>query len=76
VLLSPVQLKDIAALTLDVKNQAMTTLEKAQKKKEHFENNNKKLKDFIKKIRDFLTGMKTPRLLFTSRGRSPSSSGE
>ncbi|TNN38678.1 Laminin subunit beta-2 [Liparis tanakae] len=49
------KLKDIAALTLDVKNQAMTTLEKAQKKKEHFENNNKKLKDFIKKIRDFLT---------------------
>uniref|UniRef100_A0A8C2ZAY7 Laminin, beta 2-like n=1 Tax=Cyclopterus lumpus TaxID=8103 RepID=A0A8C2ZAY7_CYCLU len=37
------------------KNQAMNTLEKAQKKKDHFENNNKKLKDFIKKIRDFLT---------------------
>uniref|UniRef100_A0A8C2ZAT6 Laminin, beta 2-like n=1 Tax=Cyclopterus lumpus TaxID=8103 RepID=A0A8C2ZAT6_CYCLU len=48
-------LKDIASLTLDVKNQAMNTLEKAQKKKDHFENNNKKLKDFIKKIRDFLT---------------------
>lgn len=34
----------------------MNTLEKAQKKKDHFENNNKKLKDFIKKIRDFLMG--------------------
>lgn len=31
-------------------------LGKAQKKKEHFENNNKKLKDFIQKIRDFLMG--------------------
>uniref|UniRef100_A0A8D3C1E3 Laminin, beta 2-like n=1 Tax=Scophthalmus maximus TaxID=52904 RepID=A0A8D3C1E3_SCOMX len=39
----------------DVKNQAMNTLEKAQKKKDHFESNNKKLKDFIKKIRYFLT---------------------
>lgn len=29
---------------------------KAQKKKDHFESNNKKLKDFIQKIRDFLTG--------------------
>lgn len=47
--------QDIAALTQDVKNQAMHTLEKAQKKKDHFESNNKKLKDFIKKIRDFLT---------------------
>lgn len=35
----------------------MTTLEKAQKKKDHFDSNNKKLKDFIKKIRDFLTGV-------------------
>lgn len=51
-----VQLQDIASLTQDVKNQAMNTLDKAQKKKEHFENNNKKLKDFIKKIKDFLTG--------------------
>lgn len=32
-------------------------LEKAQKKKDHFETNNKKLKDFIQKIRDFLTGI-------------------
>ncbi|XP_041655654.1 laminin subunit beta-2 [Cheilinus undulatus] len=47
--------QDIAALTQDVKNQAMNTLEKAQKKKDYFESNNKKLKDFIKKIRDFLT---------------------
>lgn len=31
-------------------------LGKAQKKKEHFENSNKKLKDFIQKIRDFLMG--------------------
>lgn len=35
----------------------MNTLEKAQRKKEHFENNNKKLKDFIKKIKDFLMGL-------------------
>lgn len=49
------KLQDIASLTEDVKNQAMNALEKAQKKKDHFENNNKKLKDFIKKIRDFLT---------------------
>ncbi|XP_037540958.1 laminin subunit beta-1 [Nematolebias whitei] len=49
------KLKDIAALTNDVKNQAMTSLEKAQKKKEYFENNNKNLKDFIKTIRNFLT---------------------
>lgn len=34
-------------------------LEKAQKKKDHFETNNKKLKDFIQKIRDFLTGIMT-----------------
>ncbi|XP_056896731.1 laminin subunit beta-2 isoform X1 [Takifugu flavidus] len=46
--------KNIASLTLDVKNQVMYTLEKAQKKKTHFETSNKKLKDFIKKIRDFL----------------------
>uniref|UniRef100_A0A8C4HDQ3 Laminin, beta 2-like n=1 Tax=Dicentrarchus labrax TaxID=13489 RepID=A0A8C4HDQ3_DICLA len=37
------------------KNQAMKTLEKAQKKKDDFANNNKKLKDFIKKIKDFLS---------------------
>lgn len=34
----------------------MNTLEKAQRKKDEFENSNKKLKDFIKKIKDFLTG--------------------
>lgn len=44
-------------MTQDVKEQAKTVLEKAQKKKEHFENNNKKLKDFIQKIRDFLMGI-------------------
>lgn len=52
-----VQLQDIAALTRDVKNQAMTALEKAQKKKAYFEKNNKNLKDFIKTIKDFLTGL-------------------
>uniref|UniRef100_A0A673C7J4 Laminin subunit beta-1 n=1 Tax=Sphaeramia orbicularis TaxID=375764 RepID=A0A673C7J4_9TELE len=46
---------DLVTLTQDVKNQAMTSLERAQKKKDHFENSNKKLKDFIKKIKDFLT---------------------
>ncbi|XP_034028045.1 laminin subunit beta-2 isoform X2 [Thalassophryne amazonica] len=49
------KLQDIFSLTQDVKNQAMTTLAKAQKKKEHFEKSSKKLKEFIKKIRDFLT---------------------
>uniref|UniRef100_A0A667ZNG5 Laminin, beta 2-like n=1 Tax=Myripristis murdjan TaxID=586833 RepID=A0A667ZNG5_9TELE len=49
------QRMDIASLTQDVKNQAMNTLEKAQRKKDEFENSNKKLKDFIKKIKDFLT---------------------
>uniref|UniRef100_A0A8B9RJ27 Laminin subunit beta-1 n=1 Tax=Astyanax mexicanus TaxID=7994 RepID=A0A8B9RJ27_ASTMX len=47
--------KDIATLTQNVKTQAMNTLEKAQAKKEQFEKSNKKLKDFIQKIRDFLT---------------------
>lgn len=56
ILVSCAQLQDIASLTQDVKNQAMNTLDKAQKKKDHFENNNKKLKDFIQKIRDFLIG--------------------
>lgn len=51
------QLQDLVSLTQDVKNQAMTTLQKAQKKKDHFEMSNKKLKDFIKKIKDFLTGV-------------------
>uniref|UniRef100_A0A665WE32 Laminin subunit beta-2-like n=1 Tax=Echeneis naucrates TaxID=173247 RepID=A0A665WE32_ECHNA len=45
---------DIVFLMRDVKNQTMNMLEKAQMKKEHFENNNNKLKDFIKKIKDFL----------------------
>lgn len=39
-----------------MKDQAKAMLDKAQKKKEHFENSNKKLKDFIQKIRDFLMG--------------------
>lgn len=42
----------------------MDTLDKAQKKKEHFENNNKKLKEFIQKIKDFLTGLS--KMLITS----------
>lgn len=57
IFISCIQLQDIAALTNDVKNQAMTALEKAQKKKDYFENNNKNLKDFIKTIRNFLTGL-------------------
>lgn len=52
-----IQLLDIASLTNDVKNQAINTLNKAQQKKDDFEKNNKELKDFIKKIRDFLTGI-------------------
>lgn len=52
-----VQLQDIAFLTQNVKNQAMNTLEQAQMKKDRFENSNRKLKDFIKKIRDFLMGL-------------------
>lgn len=51
-----VQLQDLASLTQDVKDQAKTMLGKAQKKKENFEDSNKKLKDFIQKIRDFLMG--------------------
>lgn len=51
------QLKSIASLTLDVKNQVKHTLEKAQKKKQRFESSSKQLKDFIQKIRDFLMGM-------------------
>ncbi|KAM6977412.1 laminin subunit beta-1 [Aplochiton taeniatus] len=49
------KLRDIASLTQDVKNQAKDTLDKAQKKKQIFEASNKKLKDFIAKIKDFLT---------------------
>lgn len=49
------KLQDIATLTENVKAQAMNTLDKAQKKKELFEKSNKKLKDFIQTIRDFLT---------------------
>uniref|UniRef100_A0A8C1QPG7 Laminin, beta 2-like n=1 Tax=Cyprinus carpio TaxID=7962 RepID=A0A8C1QPG7_CYPCA len=47
-------LRDIATLTQTVKTQAKDTLDKAQGKKELFENSNKMLKDFIQKIRDFL----------------------
>lgn len=50
------QLQDITSLTQHVKNQALNTLEKARKNKHHFETNNKKLKDFIQKIRGFLMG--------------------
>lgn len=57
------QLQDIATLTENVKAQAMNTLDKAQKKKELFEKSNKKLKDFIQTIRDFLTGWCFIRLL-------------
>lgn len=56
-LVSCVQLKNIADMTLDVKGQVMYTLENAQKKKNLFETSNKKLKDFIQKIRDFLMGI-------------------
>ncbi|XP_047459285.1 laminin subunit beta-2 isoform X2 [Mugil cephalus] len=49
------KLQDIAVLTQGVKKQAMSSLEKAQKNKDNFESNNKKLKDFIKTIKDFLT---------------------
>ncbi|XP_030624313.1 laminin subunit beta-2 [Chanos chanos] len=48
------KLQDIAMLTDSVKDNAVQTLNKAQQKKEFFENANKKLKDFIQKIRDFL----------------------
>lgn len=40
-----------------MKNQVKHTLEKAQKNKQHFETGNRKLKDFIQKIRDFLMGV-------------------
>ncbi|XP_077371311.1 laminin subunit beta-1 isoform X3 [Festucalex cinctus] len=49
------KLQDIASLSQDVNNQAMDALERAQKNKDHFENSNLKLKEFIKKIRNFLT---------------------
>lgn len=51
------QLQDIASQTQDVKNRTMNALEKAQKKKEYFEKSNKDLKDLIKTIKDFLTGL-------------------
>jgi len=51
-----VQLQAIASLARDVKNQAKHTLAKAQRKKAQFAISNKELKDFIKKIKDFLTG--------------------
>lgn len=49
------QLQDIASLAQDVKEQAKHTLDKAQKNKAQFTLSNKELKDFIKKIKDFLT---------------------
>ncbi|XP_016138604.1 laminin subunit beta-1-like [Sinocyclocheilus grahami] len=48
------KLRDIATLTQTVKTQAEDTLDKAQSKKELFENSNNILKDFIEKIKDFL----------------------
>ncbi|ROL52307.1 Laminin subunit beta-1, partial [Anabarilius grahami] len=48
------KLRDIATLTQTVKKQAKDTLDKAQSKKDLFEDSNKKLRDFIQKIRDFL----------------------
>ncbi|CAN9515951.1 unnamed protein product [Ophioblennius macclurei] len=48
------KLQNIALLTQDIKNQAMNALEKAQKKKDYFEDN-LQLKKLIKKIKDFLT---------------------
>uniref|UniRef100_A0A4W5MC35 LAMB1/2/3/4 helical domain-containing protein n=1 Tax=Hucho hucho TaxID=62062 RepID=A0A4W5MC35_9TELE len=45
----------IAMLTQDVKSQAMDNLDKAKKNKDFFENSNKNLKEFIQKIKDFLT---------------------
>lgn len=47
-------------LTQDVESQAMDNLEKAKKNKDFFENSNKKLKEFIQKIKDFLTGLLMP----------------
>ncbi|XP_062872107.1 laminin subunit beta-1 [Trichomycterus rosablanca] len=49
------RLQDIATLAQNVKSQAMNTLDKAQKTKKFFEKSNKDLKDFIQKIRNFLT---------------------
>ncbi|KAM9343533.1 LOW QUALITY PROTEIN: laminin subunit beta-1 [Pholidichthys leucotaenia] len=49
------KLQDMASLTQDVKTQAMNALQKAQKKKEDFEQNNKNLKKLIEDIREFLT---------------------
>nr|XP_015824219.2 laminin subunit beta-2 isoform X1 [Nothobranchius furzeri]XP_054602176.1 laminin subunit beta-2 isoform X1 [Nothobranchius furzeri] len=48
------KLQDLASLTQNVKNQTVNVLTKAQRKKEYFESNNKKLKDLIKNIKDFL----------------------
>lgn len=53
---SRAQLRNIASLTLDVKNQVKHTLEKAQEQKQHFEIGNWQLKTFIQRIRDFLMG--------------------
>ncbi|XP_038867518.1 laminin subunit beta-2-like [Salvelinus namaycush] len=49
------KLHDIAMLTQDVKSQAMDNLDNAKKNKDFFENSNKKLKEFIQKIKYFLT---------------------
>ncbi|XP_031421824.1 laminin subunit beta-1 [Clupea harengus] len=49
------KLHDVLLMTQDVKTQAMTTLVKAREKKDTFVKNNNDLKDFIQKIRDFLT---------------------
>ncbi|XP_063064024.1 laminin subunit beta-2 [Engraulis encrasicolus] len=49
------KLHEVLRMTQDVKTQAMNTLDKAREKKDVFEKNNKNLKDFIQKIRDFLT---------------------
>lgn len=49
------KLQDLVTLTQTVKNQARSSLQKAQKKKEQLDQSNRQLKDFIKKIKDFLT---------------------
>uniref|UniRef100_A0A1A8RWD2 Laminin subunit beta-1 n=1 Tax=Nothobranchius rachovii TaxID=451742 RepID=A0A1A8RWD2_9TELE len=48
------KLQDLASLTQNVKNQTVNVLTKAQRKKDYFESNNKKLKDLIKNVKDFL----------------------
>lgn len=75
ILVSCIQLQDIATMTNDVKNQAMTTLKKAQMKKDDFEKNNKELKDFIQKIRDFLTGTLNSIVIWQSSKKGSQLSG-